>query len=437
MIPAWYTVVFNQHRDLLNRYDHLYIGLSAGIDSNMLLHWLHTYRESLPPITAIHVNHQWHGEDSFIWADFAKNSAQRYGIDFINYDVVIDIDQKGAEACGREARYIKFAETMVKNGLLVVAHHRSDQAETLMYRLLRGSGTLGLGGMRAFTQLKFGEHELSVCRPFLSISKSELYQAGKSMNVPWMEDYTNHGTEEARNQIRNAIFPVVAQYFPHYEQTFARSAQLIQESDLLLSEIAQEDYANLYKDSAEYLDLSPLQALSELRQRNVLRYWLKLHDVILEKRQFDEFLSMFIAKKATSQSCFMMDDWEIRAYKNRLYFMRKTAGVDMVDDDYEWMVTENAPSLDFWGSFNLELVDREDGLVFHPVWRDRSQTLKKLLQEIELEPWLRSKVKILRDKDSGQIIWVQHLGLHHLYKDICQPNGHMPIIIEKHKLLGV
>ena len=101
------------------------------------------------------------------------------------------------------------------------------------------------------------------------------------------------------------------------------------------------------------------------------------------------------------------------------------------------MVTENAPSLDFWESFNLELVDREDGLVFHPVWRDRSQTLKKLLQEIELEPWLRSKVKILRDKDSGQIIWVQHLGLHHLYKDICQPNGHMPVIIEKHKLLGV
>lgn len=429
MIPKWYPVIFDRYSAILNQYDHLYIGLSAGIDSNMLLHWLNTYRDQLPPITAIHVNHQWHGEDSFIWANFAKNSAERYGFEFINYDVVIDIDQKGAEACGREARYIKFAETMVNNGLLVVAHHRSDQAETVMYRLLRGSGTLGLGGMRDLTQLKFGIHELSVCRPFLSISKSELYQAGQMMGVPWMEDYTNHGTEEARNQIRNAIFPVVAQYFPHYEQTFARSAQLIQESDALLWEIAQEDYEECNQnDEITQFDLSKLSQFSYLRQRNVLRYWLKLHGIILEKRQFDEFLSMFLEKKPTSQSCFSLDQWQIRAFKNHLYLMSHAH----IDHQYHYTLVEveNAPPLSFWNQFELELVNREDGLSFHPLWRDRSQTLKKLLQEIELEPWLRSRVQILRDKHSQQIIWVQYLGLHHRYQDQCQPLGYLPSIID-------
>ena len=431
MIPSWYPIIFDRYQLILNQYDHLYIGLSAGIDSNMLLHWLNTYRDQLPPITAIHVNHQWHGEDSVIWANFAKNSAKLYGFEFINYDVVIDIDQKGAEACGREARYIKFAETMVENGLLVVAHHRSDQAETVMYRLLRGSGTLGLGGMRDITQLKFGDHQLSVCRPFLSISKTELYKAGEIMNVPWMEDYTNHGTEEARNQIRNAIFPVVAQYFPHYEQTFARSAQLIQESDELLLEIAQEDYAQcIQQDNNVRFDLSQLTKLSPLRQRNVLRYWLKIHDIILEKRQFDEFLSMFLDKKPTSQSCFSLDNWQIRVFKNQLYLMPNSNFVE-AKCHYNLVEAENSPPLSFWDNLELELVDREDGLSFHPMWRDKSQTLKKLLQEIELEPWLRTKVQILRDKKTQQIIWVQYLGLHHTYKDICQSKGYLPVITEE------
>lgn len=429
MIPHWYSIVFERYKAVLNQYEHLYIGLSAGIDSNILLHWLNTYRDQLPPITAIHVNHQWHGEDSVIWANFAKNSAERYGFEFINYDVVIDIDQKGAEACGREARYIKFAETMVDQGLLVVAHHRSDQAETVMYRLLRGSGTLGLGGMRDLTQLKFGEHHLSVCRPFLSISKTELYKAGEMMSVPWMEDYTNHGTEEARNQIRNAIFPMVAQYFPHYEQTFARSAQLIQESDALLLEIAKEDYQPCAQQENMRFDLSQISALSPLRQRNVLRYWLSFHGIILEKRQFDEFLSMFLDKKPTSQSCFTVDSWAIRAFKNQLYLMPISMQT-ICHYQYELVEAKNAPSLKFWSDLELELVSREDGLSFHPMWRDKSQTLKKLLQEIELEPWLRSNVQILRDKCSQQIIWVQYLGLHHSHKDQCQSLGYIPVIMD-------
>ena len=431
MIPSWYETIFAQYSELLNKYDRLYIGLSAGIDSNMLLNWLHTYKDQLPPVTAIHVNHQWHGEDSFIWADFAKNSAERYGFDFINYDVLIDIDEKGAEACGREARYIKFAETMVKNSVLVVAHHRSDQAETVMYRLLRGSGTLGLGGMRDVTQLKFGDHELSVCRPFLSISKASLYEAGRMMNIPWMEDYTNHSTEEARNQIRNAIFPKIAEYFPHYEQTFARSAQLIQESDLLLAEIAEQDYENNTQQCDDKtLNLQHLKTLTPLRQKNLLRYWLKQFDVMLEKRQFDEFLSMFIDKKPTSKSCFFMADWEIRAHEDRLYFL-KTDDLKKPNSNYQLVMAENAPVMEFWESFNLELMTREDGMNFHPIWRDKSQTVKKLLQEIKLKPWLRKDIKVLKDKNTQNIVWIEHLGLNHAYKDKCHPQGFLPQLIER------
>lgn len=431
MTPAWYHDIFKKHQSQLSQYSHLYIGLSAGIDSNILLHWLYTFKAQLPPITAIHVNHQWHGEDSFIWADFARKSAGKYDFPFINYDVTIDIDQKGAEACGREARYIKFAETMAAvggEGLLLVAHHRSDQAETIMYRLVRGSGTLGLGGMKSSTELHFGAHKLHVLRPFLTISKSILYETGRALGVDWMEDYTNHETEEARNQIRNAIFPVIARYFPHYEQTFARSAELIQESDALLTEIAEKDYQNVVIDNQVLLD--QLFLLSSLRRHNLLRYWLRLNDVILEKRQFDEFLSMFFGSQPTSQSCFNFSDWMIRFFQNKLYFLKD---VPCLSSKLTWIDSENAPSMKFWNALDLEMKTRENGMSFHPIWRDRSQTVKKLLQEIELEPWHRSNVQFLRRKDTQEIVWMEHLGISRNYQSECQSQGYLPRIIESVK----
>ncbi|ELV07505.1 tRNA(Ile)-lysidine synthase [Wohlfahrtiimonas chitiniclastica SH04] len=430
MTPDWYEEIFQKYHAILNEYDHLYIGLSAGIDSNMLLHWLHTYRAKLPPITAIHVNHQWHGEDSIIWANFARDKAKHYGIDFINYDVVIDIDQKGAEACGREARYIQFAKTMAEmggKGLLLVAHHRSDQAETVMYRLLRGSGTLGLGGMRAMTTLHFGDHALEVLRPLLSISKSTLYQTGKRLGIAWMEDYTNHGVEEARNQIRNGIFPKVAEFFPHYEQTFARSAELIQESDALLLEIAEMDGKRAIANGQ--LDLTEMRTLSRLRQKNLLRHWLNLHHVILEKRQFDECFAMFVAKKPTSESCFAMHDWCIRAFEHTLYFLKPKP---VVNHRVAWVKSDHAPPLSFWRGLDLMLVNRENGGSFHPMWRDRSQTVKKLLQEIALEPWLRHDIQLLKDRATGEVIWIEHLGLSQRYQALCEPSGILPTIIREH-----
>lgn len=425
MIPSWYEEIFQKYSDLLNQYDNLYIGLSAGIDSNILLHWLSIYQDFLPSITAIHVNHQWHGEDSFIWADFARKSAEKYGFNFLNFDVLIDIDQKGAEACGREARYVKFSETMKENGLLLVAHHRSDQAETVMYRLIRGSGVMGLGGMRALTELKFGCHTLQVLRPLLDISKTALYEAGKAQNIPWMEDYTNHGTEEARNQIRNGIFPKIAEYFPYYEQTFARSAQLLQEGDELLNEIAEEDYEqNVFE---ERLNLKSVRLLSVLRQKNLLRYWLKYHSVTLEKRQFDELYISFLAKKPITSSCFNQDDWEMRVHQDHLCFLHKQK---RYSHRYELVEAPDAPPLSFWQDQALTLITREQGVSFDPIWRNKSQTVKKLLQEIDLAPWLRSDIQMLKNNNNA-LVWIEHLGLSRSYQSECQALGYLPIVIRE------
>ena len=297
MLPPWYFEIFNRYKQTLQQKNALYVALSAGVDSNTLLHWLSIFKEDLPPIYTIHVNHNWHGEYSHLWANFAKQRAAHYGFQHFHYEVYFDDhDPKGLEAAGREARYLKFGETMQENSLLCVGHHRSDQAETLMQRLLRSSGVRGLGAMRDFNKVEFGPHTIELFRPFLSISKKSLYEAATKLNLPWIEDYTNHESDYMeRNIIRNNLFKTMEKEFPKYETAFYQVTQFMQEADDLLQDVAQEDLSKISTiNSARNTDrrlihLPSLQTLSFLRQKNALQAWIRPDNLIFTQRQMMEF----------------------------------------------------------------------------------------------------------------------------------------------------
>ncbi len=425
-IPDWYQALFDQYSSQLNTFSHIYIALSAGIDSNMLLHWLATYKDRLPPITAIHVNHKWHGEYSFIWADFAKQRAEYYQIPFIYHEVDIDISDKGAEASGREARYIKFAETMINNSVLLVAHHRSDQVETLLFRLIRGSGLQGLGGIRPSAIVNFGNYSINILRPFLEISKKTLYETGEMLNIPWMEDYSNHENDVARNQIRNSILPEVERFFPYYEQTIFRSSLLLQEAFNLQNEIAQEDSIDILDNNTIHRE--NLLKLSVLRQKNVLRYWLNQYQLQLEKRQFDEFFTLFFEQEPTSKTLFTITENSFRYFDNKVYRLPKETPKTT---SLHWDTSNNMPPESFWQQFSLKLIDRINGEKFHPIYRDKPQTIKKILQERHILPWERENMVFLIDQNTNDIIWIEHIGLHKKYQNFCEPIGIMPKIIRE------
>lgn len=447
MIPEWYYQNFEALKSTLQRQSRLYIALSAGVDSQVLIDWLHHFKKELPPIEALHVNHLLHGEYSYIWANFAKAKALAYGFEFTNFEVAVNAnDPKGVEAAGREARYLKMAHHMCENSALLVAHHQSDQAETLLFRLIRGAGVRGLGAMKSQVSLAFSETApnenhiypvehpvyVNVIRPFLNISKSGLIQAAEQLQLKWMDDYTNTNLLYARNQIRNGIFPEIARYFPHYEASFAKSAQFLQEAQGLLDEIAASDAITAIDDGR--LVLAAVQRLSDLRQNNILRYWLHLHHMTLNEAQLAEIKKVFLSHGVEGNvvpphSKFVLQDRQIRIHESMLSIVPvrpdliscvEALGISqyptlslqaLVDAGIlYWQDHADAPPLSWWLQQKLVLKFRQGGERFDPIYRDKSQRVKKILQEINVPQWQREQMYYL-ENEHHEIIWMDNLGL--------------------------
>lgn len=440
MLPTWYFDIFNRYKDTLQSKDALYVALSAGVDSNTLLHWLYSFKSELPPIYTIHVNHNWHGDYSHLWANFARKRAEFYGFTHYHYEAhFADHDPKGLEAAGREMRYLKFGETMQPNSLLCVGHHRSDQAETLMQRLLRSSGPRGLGAMRDFNTVEFGPYAIELFRPFLSISKQSLYETATQLNLPWLEDYTNHEADDMeRNIIRNNIFKIMEKEFPKYEAAFYQVTQFMQETDDLLTEVASEDLNTISRnnpfsrenDAIACLHLPSLLLLSPARQKNLLQNWIRPYNLIFSQKQMREFIRVFLQDTPTHQSMFKMEDYGIFYFQDLLYL--RPWRMPEAEVIFELMPTKNAPSKDFWAQFSendLLLTNRQGGERFHPLNRDKSQLLRKLLQESNLPQWERDQCWLLTRKDTGEIIWINHLGFSKSLSEHLTDDGLSPHLI--------
>lgn len=439
MLPQWYYDIFNRYKETLQSKDALYVALSAGVDSNTLLHWLFTFKAELPPIYTIHVNHNWHGDYSHLWANFARKSAEGYGFTHYHYEAhFADHDPKGLEAAGREMRYLKFGETMQPNSLLCVGHHRSDQAETLMQRLLRSAGTRGLGAMRDFNTVEFGPYAITLFRPFLSISKQTLYETATHLNLPWLEDYTNHEADDMeRNIIRNNIFKIMEKEFPKYEAAFYRVTQFMQEADDLLIELAQEDLAKVSRkndfaegfDSEYCLHLPTLLTLSPARQKNLLQNWIRPYNLIFSQKQMREFTRVFLLETPTHQTLFKMEKYGIFYFQDHLYLRKERHADHNVELGFIPMV--NAPAESFWAQFQPDdfiLTQRQGGERFQPLHRDKSQLLRKLLQEINLPLWERDQCWLLSRKDTGEILWINHLGFAKSLSPYITEDGISPVL---------
>ncbi len=433
MIPHWYPIAFKAHQPYFKEADHLFLALSAGVDSNLLLHFLAHYREQLPPIETIHVNHNWHGEYSHLWANFARTRAEFYGFTHHHFEYYFqENDPRSIEAAGREERYKIFGDVMKKSGaknpLLLAAHHRSDQAETFFQRLLRGSGVRGLGAMRPLSRVTFGQHKIGILRPLLSYSKRELYQAATLLNIPWLEDYTNHEVDQlSRNIIRNDLFPQIERHFPHYEASIARAADHLQESYQLLSEIAAEDLSSIIEANSG-LNIERIRALSPARQKNLINYWLNEVEILPSHSQLEELFSTFIERDAPPSTLFSIDRWQLRIHQGVLYRLNLEE-IRTTKSRYkiEWRPALNAPPLHFWESQNVVITPREAGIRFHPLYRHRSQSLKKLLQELKIPQWERENLQMIKN-GKGEILWIEHVGLSALLEEQITAEGVLPII---------
>ena len=252
------------------------VALSGGLDSTVLLHLLVRLRarQALPPLSAIHVHHGLQAAAD-AWPGHCQRICDELGVPLQVEYVRVD-SAPSLERAARDARYAAFGRSLGAAEVLLTGQHRDDQAETLLFRLLRGAGVRGLAGMPAQRALGKGV----LLRPLLAMSRAELEGYACEQGLVWVEDPSNADTRLARNFLRAQVLPLLVSQWPQAGQSLARSAEHMREAQGLLDELAALDLVTA-AEPAGYawlglpsLSLGSLRHLSEPRQRNALRHWL-------------------------------------------------------------------------------------------------------------------------------------------------------------------
>ncbi len=295
----------------------LVLGFSGGLDSTVLLHLLRepAARHDLP-LQVVHVHHglQPAAED---WVCHAEALCTEWQLPLTVCRVQVPV-QASVEAAARQARHAALAGVMQAGDVLLLAQHGSDQAETVLFRLLRGSGVSGLGAMHAVAQLPGTRFPL--WRPLLGASRAALLAHAQVHDLRWVEDASNADTRFARNFLRHDILPRLAVHWPAVEQTLMATARRMQEADALLNELAAELLAQA--DDKGRLRCDVLCGLAPARQRLVLRHWLMVQgfagpDEAMLQRMLDEV----VMARVDAMPVLRWSGAELRRYRQWLYLL--------------------------------------------------------------------------------------------------------------------
>lgn len=398
--------------------DHLVAALSGGADSVLLLHVLH----KLSPVrgfhlSALHVNHGI-SQNAGHWQSFCERLCEAWGIRLDVKQVVVELGGgEGPEAAARRVRYAAFAE--VDAEWLVLAHHLNDQAETLIFNLLRGAGVGGASAMpmvRAFP----GRAGLRVLRPLLDVSREEIEACARSEGLSWIGDESNADVRYSRNFLRHRIFPLLRERFPGCDAVLARAAVHFAEGDVLLSQLAEIDARKALRGGR--IQVAELCRLDEARARNLLRHVLKSAGIGMpDSARLHEALRQTCHAAADRQVCIDLGQCMLHRYQGELWLAPKYSAPVAADwrgeDSLDWgrgtlrfdRTRGGGIGMERLEGMAVRILPRRGGERFQPDVRRPRRELKKLLQEHGVPPWQREIMPLLWCGE--ELVWVPGIGI--------------------------
>ncbi|WP_221076699.1 tRNA lysidine(34) synthetase TilS [Agarivorans aestuarii] len=381
------------------------IALSGGLDSSVLLHLAAQYHRSHRhlELLVVHVNHGLQ-EQANNWQLSCQQQAEVLGINFVAEEVDVEVSSRTSlEAVAREKRYQALAKYIDANSCLLTGHHADDQFETFMLALKRGSGLQGLAAMPPMRSFATG----CLLRPLLSVKRAELESYARQQQLSWIEDPSNQSLDYDRNFLRHKVLPELTERWPQWLASTQRSVQLLQESVELLEELAESDYQSLKREQT--LCSENLLLLSAKRQRNVLRYWLKLMGWAYPSQAQLEQILIQTSAQQDAKVAVALAEGECRRYQACLYLVRKAelleselvSGWNLATTPILTLANGSQLAWQDGGKllppsstqqvcvkFRTHLQQRE----FNAAGRVGSRSIKKLLQECKLPPWQRNRV---------------------------------------------
>ncbi len=307
---------------------HLLIALSGGADSTALLLALSEIASSFNfQLTACHINHGLRGDESEQDAQFCQKLCNRLNIECeiikltnikpsshtLDPDNTVHIN----EATLREKRYeqlVSFA-TKEKISLLLTAHTLDDQIETLMFRLLRGTGPAGLRGIEFCRRLT---DNLYLLRPLLKHHKAQCQNYLTSQGIMPRQDSSNSNEIYTRNYIRHNIFPSISKRFPDFSIHMDCLREIISAEDDYLENISRELFEQLQSGDPQTWSVDIFAGSPLALQRRVLGHALKARGVEISFKRLDEIASL--AKNQPNKvNCLNLNkNWRVRRFGDEL-----------------------------------------------------------------------------------------------------------------------
>lgn len=379
---------------------HILVGYSGGLDSTLLLHALASDPRFSSKLQAIHVHHGL-SEHAGYWQHRCESFCNALGVPLTVHHAHLERGPNLEEAA-RNSRYAAFASTLHDKGCLVLAHHRDDQAETVLLALCRGTGITGLVGMPQIRPFAAGH----LLRPFLHVERETLNQYAIHHELTWVSDESNENTQYSRNYIRHEIMPLLRARWPAATRTILSVTKHCEQAQSNLNDLAMIDAPDLAL-SKKTLSLHELMHLSDTRLINVLRVWLMNQLVRLPSaKKMDALIKQVIRSKPDATPSIQIDDYMIRRYQSTLYCCEPMSE-DVLFEDLIW---SSFPEPTSCGSGFLVANPAAEGVCIPPgalveirhrqggeYLRLNGQTkaLKKIYQALSVPPWLRDKIPLI------------------------------------------
>ena len=247
------------------------VAASGGCDSTALLHCTARQASALGiEVLALHVHHGLMPQADD-WQARVRAQSRRWGAGFACHCLQgSPISGESIEAWARRERYAALAQMAAEArcGLVLLAHHRRDQAETWLLQALRGAGAVGLSAMPRSA----ARQGLVWARPWLDLPRSGIEAYVRRHRLSWVDDSSNADARFARSRLRSAVWPALVAAFPDAELSLARAASHAQEAAAVLAEVVAQDLPALQRNGA--LAIAAWVELSAHRRRLLLRAWL-------------------------------------------------------------------------------------------------------------------------------------------------------------------
>ena len=408
------------------------VAFSGGLDSTVLLHALaQSARARERGLRAIHVDHGLH-VDSAKWSQHCRTVAATFDVKIIVRNVGAPLRRAGLglEASARRARYGEIEKQLAAGELVALAHHRDDQAETVLLKLLRGAGPEGLGAMRPLRRLGHG----LVWRPLLGLGRAALREYADSERLVWLTDPSNADPAIDRNFLRMQVLPRIARRWPEAEASIAQSAVWARAAADFINLEAKSALGRTQGENPATLRLGEWMALPQALRDPVLRSWLRSLGLPEPTYyQAGELVRQLAEAGEDRQPCVRWPGTEVRRYRDLLHALPPLQFPPL-----DWTARFNGADLELpidLGTLRLVGKDSQSVLV-HPLQvrfrrggerlrlaaGGHTRELRDLFQEAAIPPWQRARLPLVFEP-RGDLLAVADLWLSDAGSHLLQPLG--------------